>query len=220
MAEPVSSPRPSNGLRRVFVIATIAALTLSVGACGTSGRALRDPKPGASAPARKNAGSTVPANPSGSNTTAGAQIRSTAFTLTTSSWKTGQSIPKQFTCDGVNTSPPFSISGIPAGTSELVFVVTNQNVANQTLWLMAGIGPATISISQGGVPAGAIQIVNSSGSARWSGPCPTSGSNVYEFALYALSSPSGLTTRSSFSDVNAAIAKSSSASVITGTYSR
>ena len=208
--------------RRGLALLSIAALAVSLTACGTSGRTLKDPKPGATAPERKNSGSTAPANTNANatNTTAGAQIRSTAFTLATSAWKTGQSIPKPYTCDGVNTSPPFAISGVPAGTTELVFVVTNQNVPNQTLWLLAGIGPATVSIPQGGVPTGAIQLTNSSGTARWSGPCPASGANAYEFALYALAAPSGLTTSSTFAEVNAAISKSTAASVISGTYTR
>ena len=206
--------------RRALGIGVIAVLAVFVGACGTSGRTLQDPKPGATAPARKNSGATIPANSAASSTAPGAQINSTAFQLQTTAWRTGQSIPKPYTCDGVDTSPPFSINGVPAGTVELVFVVTNQNVPNETLWLMAGIGPATISIPQGGVPTGAIQIVNSSGTARWSGPCPASGTNSYEFALYALSSPSGLTTSATFADVNAAIALSTSASVVSGSYSR
>ena len=222
MTETLATRRAARTRQRGLTVLAIAALAITLAACGTSGRTLQDPKPGATAPARQNAGSTAPANtnPNGPSTTAGAQIRSTAFSLVTSAWKTGQSIPKQFTCDGVNTSPPFAINGVPSGTTELVFVVTNQNVPNQTLWLLAGIGPATVSLPQGGVPTGAIQIPNSSGSARWSGPCPTSGTNTYEFALYALTSPSGLTTSSTFADVNAAIANASSASVISGTYTR
>lgn len=191
-------------------------------ACGTSGRTLRDPKPGATAPLRKNSGSTttLASGVGTGSATGGAQITTTAFSLSTSAWRTGQAIPKAYTCDGVNTSPPLSIGGVPSGATELVLVVTDQNVAGQTLWLLAGIAPATISIPQGGVPTGAIQIVNSSGTARWNGPCPTNGQNTYEFALYALTSPSGLTTTATFADVNAAIARSVAASVISGTYSR
>jgi len=205
---------------RSLALLVVAALTITLAACGSSGRALEEPKSGASAPARKNTGSTAPANSGSTNTTAGAVIRSTALTLTSASFGPNTPIPKQFTCDGVNTSPPLTISGVPTGTTELVLVVTNQNVANQTLWLLAGLAPATVSIPQGGVPSGAIQIVNSSGTARWSGPCPTSGTSTYEFALYALTAPSGLTTSASFADVNAAIAKSSSGSVISGSYKR
>lgn len=156
----------------------------------------------------------------GTGATGGAQINSTAFSLSTGAWTSGQAIPKPYTCDGVNTSPPLTIGGVPAGTTELVLVVTDQSVANQTLWLLAGVAPATVSIPQGGVPTGAIQIVNSSGTARWSGPCPTGGTHTYEFALYALAAPSGLTTGASYADVNAAIARASAASVISGTFSR
>jgi len=221
MSATPSTHRTPGARRRGLAALAIAALAISLAACGTNGRTMDEPKPGATAPARKNAGSTVPANANAAvDSTSSPQNRSTAFTLSTSAWKSGQSIPKPFTCDGVNTSPPFTISGVPAGTTELVFVVSNQNDLNQTLWLLAGIGPATVSIPQGGVPTGAIQITNSSGTPRWSGPCPTTGANDYEFALYALASPSGLTTSSTLADVNAAIAKSNAASVISGTYSR
>lgn len=206
--------------RRAVALVILAAVTIILSACGTSGRALRDPQAGATAPPRKNSGATVPANSASTGGSGGAQINSTSFLLQTTAWKSGQTIPKPYTCDGVNTSPPFSINGVPAGTAELVFVVTNQNVPNQTLWLMAGIGPATMTIPQGGVPTGAIQIVNSSGTARWSGPCPTSVTNAYEFALYALASPSGLTTNATYADVNAAIALATSASVLNGSYTR
>lgn len=206
--------------RRSLVLFVVAALMITVAACGSSGRTLQEPKSGASAPTRKNTGSTTPASSGSTVTTAGAAIRSTALTLTSASFGPNTPIPKQFTCDGVNTSPPLTISGVPTGTTELVLVVTNRDVANQTLWLLAGLAPATTSIPQGGVPSGAIQIVNSSGTARWTGPCPTSGTSTYEFALYALTSPSGLTTNASFADVNMAVAKSSSASVISGSYKR
>lgn len=200
------------------MVITLASLSLA--ACGTSGRTLQDPEPNATAPARKNSGSTAPPNTAAGGTIAGPQINSTGLLLQTTAWRSGQSIPTPYTCDGVNTSPSFTIGGVPAGTVELVLVVSNQNVANQTLWLLAGISPATRTLPQGGVPTGAIQITNSSGTPRWSGPCPTSGTNTYEFALYALSSPSGLTTSATLADVDAAIANSTTASVINGTYSR
>jgi len=221
MSKTPSTHCTQSARRRGLAALAIAALAISLTACGTNGRTMEEPKPGATAPARNNAGSTVPGNTNATvDSTSSPQIRSTAFTLTTSAWKTGESIPKPFTCDGVDTSPPFAINGVPAGTTELVFVASSQSDLNQTLWLLAGIGPATVSIPQGGVPTGAIQITNSSGTPRWSGPCPPSGANGYEFALYALASPSGLTTSSTLADVNAAIAKSTSASVISGTYSR
>ena len=142
------------------------------------------------------------------------------MSFTTAAWSTGGSIPKAYTCDGANTSPPLSIAGAPSRAVELVLVVTNQNISGESLWILAGIGPATTSIPQGGVPTGAIQIVNTSGSARWNGPCPTPGPNTYEFALYALNTASGLTPQSTRAQVETVIASASSASVFTGTYKR
>lgn len=220
MTETPSTPQRQRSHRFALAVLTIGFVSLFIAACGTSGRTLQDPKPGATAPARKNTGSTAPANTAPGDTNPGPQINATGLLLQTTAWISGQAIPKPYTCDGVNTSPAFTLSGVPSSTVELVLVVSNQNVANQTQWLLAGISPATRSLPQGGVPTGAIQITNSSGTPRWSGPCPTSGTNTYEFALYALSSPSGLTTSATFADVNAAIAKATTASVLTGTYSR
>jgi len=102
----------------------------------------------------------------------------------------------------------------------MVLLVTDQQRPSQSLWILAGLGPATTSIPQGGIPTGAIQIVNSSGTARWSGPCPPAGTGTYEFALHALDSASGLTAASTRAQVDAVIARSTSVSVVTGTYTR
>ena len=220
MSETSSNPSVRRRRRTAISVLVITLVSLAIGACGTSGRTLRDSEPGATAPARKNSGSTAPANTDAGGTTPGPQINATGFLFQTTAWRSGQAIPKPYTCDGVNTSPSFTISGVPAGTVGLGLVASNRNVAGQTLWLLAGLSPDTRSLPQGGVPAGAIQITNSSGSPRWSGPCPASGTNSYEFALYALSSPSGLTTSATLADVDAAIANATTASVFNGTYSR
>lgn len=209
--------RPKSAL---LVAAVVAAATLLFTACGSSGRTLRDPKEGATAPARKNSGATSTTGRNGASTSAGAAISATSLSLTTSAWSTGANIPKAYTCDGANTSPPLAIAGAPAKAVELVLVVTNQNRSTETLWMLAGLAPGTAAIPQGGVPSGAIEIVNSSGTARWSGPCPTPGPNTYEFALYALDRASGLTASSTRAQVEAVIANSSAASIITGTYKR
>lgn len=206
--------------RTAAVLVTVLTLTTALAACGTSGRTLRDPKPGATAPARQNTGATSTTAAAGAPTTAGAVIRGTSFSLTTTAWTKGNPIPSAYTCDGADTSPPLTISGVPAGAVELVLVVTNQAHPDRTLWMLAGLGPATTSIPQGGVPSGAVQILNSSGTARWSGPCPVSGTESYEFALYALGAPSGLTATSTLAQVTAATAQPMAAAIVTGSYPR
>jgi phosphatidylethanolamine-binding protein (PEBP) family uncharacterized protein len=189
-------------------------------ACGTSGRTLREPAPGATAPARQNTGSTSTTGGAGVATTEGAVLRGTSFALTTSAWPRGGAIPRAHTCDGVDISPSLAINGVPTGTVEMVLLVTDRDRPSRSLWILAGLGPSTSSVPQGGVPSGAVPIVNSSGTARWSGPCPVEGTGTYEFALHALSQPSGLTTESSRAQVDAAITRSGSISVMSGTYTR
>lgn len=195
-----------------------SALLLS--ACGTSGRTLREPAPGATAPARQNTGSTSTTGGAGVSSTEGAVMRGTSFALTTSAWPRGGSIPRAYTCDGADTSPPLSINGVPTGTVEMVLLVTDRDRPSRSLWILAGLGPSTASVPQGGVPSGAVPIANSSGTTRWSGPCPVEGTGTYEFALHALTQPSGLTAESSRAQVDAVIARSTSVSVVTGTYTR
>lgn len=209
---------PSRRAARALVVT--ACLAVAATACGTSGRTLRDPAPGATAPARQNVGSTSTTAAAGTSTTAGAVMRGTSFTVTTPAWTKGGAIPAAFTCDGADTSPAFTFTGVPSGTVELVFLVTSQSRPDRSLWILAGLGPATTSIPQGGVPTGAVQIVNSSGTARWSGPCPTAGTETYDFALYALSAPSGLTPMSTRAQVDAAVATPMATAALTGTYSR
>ena len=42
-----------------------------------------------------------------------------AFTLSSTAFTEGSSIPKKYSCDGENSSPPLSWSGVPAGTKSL-----------------------------------------------------------------------------------------------------
>lgn len=109
---------------------------------------------------------------------------------------------------------------MPTGTAELVLIVREQSRPERTLWVLVGMGPATTNIPQGGVPTGAVQIVNASGTARWSGPCPLSGTETYDFSLYALPAASGLTGTATRAQVDAAVATPTAVAIVTGTYGR
>jgi len=209
-------PRQRSAPFVITAVVIIAITALILSSCGTSGRTLRDPKTGATAPDRKNSGSISSESPAPS----GAVITGAAFSFSTAAWPSGGAIPRAYTCDGANTSPPLTISNSPKGAVELVLVVTNQNTPTESLWMLAGIGPLTMTIPQGGVPSGAIQIVNSSGVATWRGPCPKTDQNIYEFSIYALNKPSGLTAVSTRADVEEVISTASNASAFTGNFKR
>ncbi len=190
------------------------ALLLVVGAllaaCGTSGRTLRDPAPGATAPPRKTtttvaAVDTTPAVP---------------FSLSSEAWAPGGEIPARFTCDGEDVSPPLTISGVPAGTAEVVLTVNDPSALGYELWAVAGIAPDTTEIPEGGVPAGATELTNDSGTRAWHGPCHSGGTRSYDVTAYALPAPSGLGPDSTPPAVAAAVAAATATAVLTGTYTR
>ena len=92
------------------------------------------------------------------------------------------------------TSPPLQIAGVPAGTVELLLVVTDPAANGYVHWAVAGIDPVTSFWAEGSVPNGAVQGRNGAGSVGWTPICPPAGeTHTYDFALYALSQRSGLT---------------------------
>src|SRR3954469_21285002 len=105
----------------------------------------------------------------------------------------GGSIPRKYTCDGKEVSPPLRWSGVPDGTSELALIVEERD-AHFVHWSLLAIPAGTSSIAEGRVPRGSVQTENSFGDRRWGGPCPPKGKapHHYVFALYALDKPLGL----------------------------
>lgn len=209
---PVTSPiRRSIGL----LVVAAALVGLAIG-CGTSGRALRDPVPGATAPPRK--GDSTTTIPAVILDATGADARPAGFSLSTTAWAPGGTIPATFTCEGADVSPPLVLNAVPADTAELLLVVTTSSVdSGDRRWIVAGIPPSTTVISQGAVPTGAVEVVNSSGGAQWSGPCPQAGSITYVFTVYTLQARSGLVASSSAAQVDTAIGRASGTATLTGT---
>lgn len=163
----------------------VALLAVALTACGSSGRELRDPEPGATAPPRKESPSGTLTPTSGPDTS--------VFGLASDAWTPGGDIPERYTCDGDEVSPPFAVFSPPAGTVELALVMTDVD-APFVHWVVAGMAPETASFGPGEVPPGAVQASNTRGSAQYVGPCPPEGEqHTYEFALYALPAPSGVT---------------------------
>jgi Raf kinase inhibitor-like YbhB/YbcL family protein len=200
--------------RRAVALLGVASLAVVVAACGTSGRALRDPAPGATAPPRKGSASTT--------TTVGAAFGTTPVVglgISSTGWEAGGEIPVGYTCDGQDVSPPLTISGAPEGTVELVLVVTDQDQGGFVHWIVAGIPPGAPSFPQGEVPVGAVQAPNSEGDAAWLGPCPPTGTtHVYDFTVYALSASSGLGPTSTRDQLDQALLNATSTAAMTGTY--
>ena len=118
-------------------------------------------------------------------------IRSSAFGQ-------GQAIPKQYSGEGQNLSPPLRWSPLPAGTGQLAMIVDDPDAPRAepfVHWVIYNI-PATVQSLPEGVStspqppeaAPARQGKNSAGTIGYMGPMPPRGHGVhhYHFRLYAL----------------------------------
>jgi len=99
----------------------------------------------------------------------------------------GQSIPKKYTCDGNDTSPPLAFAGVPPRAKSLALVMDDPDAPGGVFdhWVVWNIPPETLTVAEGKEPKG----VNGRTSFRkngYGGPCPPDREHRYFFKLYAL----------------------------------
>ena len=113
-------------------------------------------------------------------------IRSTAFA-------NGESVPKRYTGDGEDVSPPLTWSDLPVGTKEIALICDDPDAPGGTWihWVIYNIPVTETGLMEnfGRVrvqPNGIVQGLNSWGKSGYGGPCPPNGAHRYFFKLYAL----------------------------------
>jgi Raf kinase inhibitor-like YbhB/YbcL family protein len=110
---------------------------------------------------------------------------------------------------------------VPAGAAELALVVVDPDAGGFVHWTAYALPPDTRSLGATGLPAGAREGENSTGSTGWTPPCPPSGTHRYEFRLYWLKGKSGLDAGAKPDDVVAAVRKGAGGSgLLVGRYER
>lgn len=108
-------------------------------------------------------------------------VSSTAFT-------DGGTIPRRYTCDGEDVSPPLRVAGIPSGTQELAVLVEDPDAPRGRFvhWVAWGLDPSTATLQQAATPPGTG--TNGFGRRGYGGPCPPRGApHRYVFTVFALS---------------------------------
>lgn len=117
-------------------------------------------------------------------------------------------IPVDYSCQGLDVSPPLGITGIPLRAKSLALIMDDPDASLGTWvhWVVFNISSRTASIAEGSVPEGAVQGRNSWGSNAYGGPCPPSGTHRYLFKLYALDTHLDLKPSASKSDVERTMA--------------
>jgi hypothetical protein len=116
-----------------------------------------------------------------------------AIQLTSEAFSDGTMIPKRFTCDGEDLSPPLSWSGLPTETGPLALICDDPDapVGTWDHWVLFNI-PATATglpenvLAKATLDDGSVHGNNSWGRLGYGGPCPPGGTHRYFFKLYAL----------------------------------
>jgi Raf kinase inhibitor-like YbhB/YbcL family protein len=123
-----------------------------------------------------------------------------ALKLTTTAFQPGGAIPKKFTCDGPDVSPPLAWADPPAGTQSFALIVDDPDapVGTWVHWVLYDL-PASARELPEGVPKedelqnGGRQGRNDFRKIGYGGPCPPAGpAHRYFFKLYALDAKTNL----------------------------
>lgn len=119
------------------------------------------------------------------------------LTLTSPAFRQGVDIPKKYTCDGDNVSPPLAWSGVPQGTRSFLLVCDDPDAPSGVFhhWAAYDIAADWRMLEEGHGPEsladGFRQAINDFGKPGYAGPCPPRGDKPhrYHFRLSALSEP-------------------------------
>jgi Raf kinase inhibitor-like YbhB/YbcL family protein len=132
------------------------------------------------------------AKPTKDTGTAGLQVMSSAF-------KEGQVIPRQYTCDGEDMSPPLSWEAAPEGTQSIALIADDPDAPGGTFvhWVLYDLPGNVRELPENlphdrTLPNGAKQGMNDGGAAGYMGPCPPRGIHRYFFKVYALDTQTNL----------------------------
>jgi Raf kinase inhibitor-like YbhB/YbcL family protein len=113
--------------------------------------------------------------------------------VSSKAFQEGGMIPKEYTCDGANVSPPLVWDSAPDHTKSFALIADDPDAPGKTWvhWVAFNL-PASARVLPENVPA---QDVITSGGRQgttdfrqvgYGGPCPPSGVHRYYFKLYAL----------------------------------
>ncbi len=108
--------------------------------------------------------------------------------LFSSAFRNGEPIPRQYSRDGADQSPPLHIEGVPVTAKSLVLIVEDPDAPRGTFthWILFNLDPKRVEIEEDQVPEEARQGTSDWGQLGWGGPKPPSGEHRYVFRLYAL----------------------------------
>jgi len=137
------------------------------------------------------------------------EIQEDIMKITSSNFE--NKIPSKYTCDGEDTNPQLSFTGVPENAKTLVLIMDDPDVPKHLRedgmwdhWIVFNIPPETSGINEGQEPPGT-HGKGTSGNLKYHGPCPPDREHRYFFKLYALDSSLDLPEGSSKKEVEEAM---------------
>jgi Raf kinase inhibitor-like YbhB/YbcL family protein len=145
------------------------------------------------------------------------------FSLTSSAFAHGGTIPHRHTCDDEDRSPPLSWSAPPAGTRSLVLILEDPDAPGGRFihWLAWGITPDAGGLAEGELAPREGR--NDFGTVGYRGPCPPRGHgrHRYRFRLHAVAEDLRLAPGAGVGELERALAsKVLAVAELVGTYGR
>ena len=107
--------------------------------------------------------------------------------LTSPAFENNGVIPVKYSCDGLDISPPLTLSDIPNGTESIAHIVDDPDAPMGTWdhWIFWDADPVE-TINEDSTPYGAVLGMNSFKRLSYGGPCPPDREHRYFFRAYAL----------------------------------
>ncbi|MFQ5851615.1 MAG: YbhB/YbcL family Raf kinase inhibitor-like protein [Candidatus Binatia bacterium] len=127
-----------------------------------------------------------------------------AMEIKSAAFPNGGDIPRKYTCDGTDVSPPLRWENPPPGTKGFALIADDPDapVGTWVHWVVYDLPVETKELAEGVstaeiLPSGAKQGTNDFRKVGYGGPCPPPGpAHRYFFKLYALDIQTNLKPRS------------------------
>jgi Raf kinase inhibitor-like YbhB/YbcL family protein len=156
------------------------------------------------------------------------QTAQSAMQVTSSAIKDGEPIPRPYTCDGVNISPPLEWNGTPKSAKTIAIIADDPDAPAGTWvhWVVYNLPAENIGLVENlplteELKAGGFQGKNDFQKVGYGGPCPPSGTHRYFFKVYAVDTELPLKAGATKAEVEKAMQGHIVAQTqLMGTYSR
>jgi len=115
--------------------------------------------------------------------------------LESSAFTDGGTIPRRYTCEGMDISPPLSWSGLPKDTRSLALIIDDPDAPDPAApkmvwvhWVLYNMPPSAAGLSENTtrLPEGTLEGLNDWKRTGYGGPCPPIGRHRYFHKLFAL----------------------------------